>query len=126
MLNKFLQDNKGEFYFAFRLIVGVMFAMHGAEKLGLIGGGTVATGLMLVAGIIELVGGLAIVLGAYVEIVSVVAGLEMLYAFFTVHTKTGYNPLTNGGEVVLLYLAAFLVLATHGPGKWNAGNPGSK
>ncbi len=54
MLNKFLQDNKGEFYFAFRLIVGVMFAMHGAEKLGLIGGGTVATGLMLVAGIIAL------------------------------------------------------------------------
>jgi putative oxidoreductase len=89
-------------------------------------GGSSAEGLMLVAGIIELVGGLAIVLGTYVGYAAVIAGLEMIYALVTVHFSKGFNPLENGGEAALLYLAAFLVLATHGAGKWTVGSPGKK
>ena len=125
MLNKFLDNNKSEFYFAFRLIVGLMFALHGAIKLGLTGG-PVETGLMLLAGIIELVAGLAIVFGAYIGIAAVVAGLEMLYIVVFVFLPDGINPLETGAEVALLYLAAFLVLATVGAGKWTVGNPGMK
>ena len=125
MLNKFLDDKKSELYFVFRIIVGLMFALHGAVKLGLMGGSS-AEGLMLVAGIIELVGGLAIVLGTYVGYAAVIAGLEMIYVLGTVHFPNGFNPLENGGELALLYLAAFLVLATHGAGKWTVGNPGKK
>ena len=127
MLNKFLDDKKSELYFVFRIIVGLMFALHGAVKLGLMGD-PAAEGLYLVAGIIELVGGLAIVLGTYVGYAAVIAGLEMIYALVTVHffSERGFNPLENGGEVALLYLAAFLVLAIHGAGKWSVGNSGKK
>ncbi len=41
----------------------------------------------------------------------------MLVALFTQHFPRGANPLFNGGEPAVLFLAAFLVLATHGAGK---------
>jgi len=128
MLHKFLNDNKSNFYFVFRLIVGLMFALNGATKLGLMGG-SAQTGLLLLAGIIELVVGIAITLGAYVEIAAVLGGLELIYAFVSVHLPNGLNPLVNGGnngETALLYVAAFLVLAAYGGGKWTIGNPGKK
>jgi len=125
MLNKFLNNNKATFYFLFRVIVGLLFMIHGATKFGWIGGGSSVelVSLMGLAAIIEFFGGLLIVLGAYTVFAAVLGGLEMIYVYLTVHIPQGFNPLVNGGELALLFLAAFLVLATVGAGKlWSYDN----
>ena len=70
------------------------------------------------AGIIEFFGRLAILLGLFVSTVAAIAALEMLIAYFMAPIPNGYIPLTNGGEAAWLFLAAFLVLAAYGAGKY--------
>jgi len=112
-------------YFVFRVLVGLAFLLHGGQKLfgwfgGLAGDGIKVElfGLMGFAGIIEFFGGLAILLGIFVTWVALIAAIEMLIAYFTMHLPNGVLPLGNGGEPAWLFFAAFLVLLTHGAGKW--------
>ena len=119
MFQKFLRQNKDSFYLVFRLLVGFMFMLHGAQKLGILDGGFgfPSSGLMILASIIEFVGGLFILVGAFVEVAAFFGGITMIWAYLKVHAVNGWNPLLNKGELALLYLAAFLVLMTVGPGK---------
>ncbi len=119
MFQKFLKQNKDSFYLVFRLLVGFMFMLHGAQKLGILEGSFSfpSSGLMILASIIEFVGGILIVLGAFTEVAAFFGGITMIWAYISVHAGNGWNPLVNKGELALLYLAAFLVLMTLGPGK---------
>lgn len=124
MLNKFLDENKAQLYAIFRIVIGLLFAIHGAMKFGLIGGtfGLPEDPLMLIAGIVELFGGIAILLGTYVQVSSVLGAIVMIGALVMVHFPKGLMPVGgsgNGGEAALLFLVAFFVLATHGPGIWS-------
>jgi len=113
----FLKKNHDNLYFVFRVLVGLMFFMHGAQKmLGWFGGNKVTdlASFMGVAGVIELVGGLAILLGFFSRLGALAGSLVMLGALVQVHLPRGWNPLLNGGELPLLYLAAFLVVMAHG------------
>ena len=118
---KFFKKYENQLYFVFRVLVGLMFFMHGAQKLfGWFGGnGAELVSLMGLAGLIETLGGLLVVFGLFTRVTALVAGLEMLVAFFMAHFPQGWNPLINGGETALLYFAAFLVLLTQGPRKWS-------
>lgn len=113
-------------YLLFRVLVGLMFLMHGGQKLfgwfgGLAGdGASVAIlSLMGLAGIIEFIGGLAITLGFFSRAVATIAAVEMLVAFFLVHVPQGWVPLLNQGEPSLLYFAAFLIVIILGNRKWS-------
>src|SRR2546430_12901429 len=74
-------------YCIMRLIVGLMFACHGGQKmLGFPGGGHGgAQGLMLIGGIIELVGGLMIAFGFLTRLAAFVSAGEMAVAYLIVH-----------------------------------------
>jgi putative oxidoreductase len=107
-----------------RMAVGLLFLQHGLQKIfGLLGGfrgqpgATVPLGsLMGVSGVLELVGGLLLVLGFLTRPVALVLAGEMLTAFFLVHFPRGGWPLQNGGELPLLYAAIFLFFAGNGAG----------
>ncbi|MBI4919348.1 DoxX family protein [archaeon] len=106
----------------FRLLIGWMFFEHGSQKLfGWFGGKTVDSlaSLMGAAGVIEVVVGLAVVLGLFTRLASLLGAVEMLVAYFMMHFPKGWNPLTNYGEPALLYFAAFLVLYAWGAGKYS-------
>ncbi|MBI4149814.1 DoxX family protein [Candidatus Woesearchaeota archaeon] len=110
------------FYFVFRIFVGVMFFMHGAQKLfGWFSdnGSVKLVSLMGVAGVIEVVAGLAITLGLLTRLMALISAVQMVVAYFMVHFPQGWVPLQNKGELALLYFAAFLVLLWKGAGKWN-------
>jgi|TARA_Y100000310_G_scaffold38954_1_gene36588 putative oxidoreductase len=102
---------------------------HSIQKLfGMLGGNSVELfSLFWFAGIIEFFGGLSIALGLFTKIVASIAALEMLVAYFYAHVgildiftkKLQYIPILNGGELALLYFAAFLVLAIYGAKKWS-------
>lgn len=120
MLFYTLQKNQDGFYVVFRVLVGVLFFLHGAQKMGWTGGaGIPLAGLMGAAAVIEVIGGAALVLGLFVRPVAVITAAEMLVAYFMVHVSGGWNPLANKGEAALLFFAAFLVLLTQGAKKWS-------
>jgi len=105
-------------YALFRIVLGALFAMHGAQKLFGVLGGQQMTGnpLMLAAGIIEFFGGLMIALGVFAGWAAFLASGQMAYAYFTAHAPRGHWPIQNGGELALLYCFIFLYLASRGSG----------
>lgn len=107
-----------------RIIVGLMFACHGGQKiLGFPPGGHGAgEGLMLVGAWIELVCGLLIGLGLITRVAAFIASGEMAVGYFMMHvggapdTQAQFFPILNHGEVAVLYCWVFLFVFFHGPG----------
>lgn len=121
---KFAKRYSTGLYVAFRILLGLLFAQHGAQKLlgffGGLGGETAALfSLMWFAGIIELVGGLAIAVGLFTRLAGLIAGVEVLIAYFMVHAGNGLAPIVNKGELALLYFAAFLIVFAYGAKKFS-------
>jgi putative oxidoreductase len=116
------KNHKDKFYVVFRLLIGILFFQHGAQKLlgwfGGAGGGTVPfLSLFWFAGIIEIVGGLLIILGLFTRLAATVAALEMIVAYFKVHLPQGLAPIQNQGELALLFFASFLIIMVYGNGR---------
>ena len=119
MVKKGLGKYSNLFAFVFRVMVGLLFAQHGAQKLfGMFGGQAATFGSMFFfAGLIEFFGGLFIALGFITRLAASISALEMLIAYFMAHASKGLMPIQNGGELALVYFAAFLILIACGGGK---------
>jgi putative oxidoreductase len=109
-----------QLYALMRIVVGLLFACHGAQKLfGVLGGQQVAlASISGLAGVIEFVGGLMIAIGFLTGTVAFIASGEMAYAYFTAHMPRGSVPIQNGGELAVLYCFVFLYIAARGAGVW--------
>jgi putative oxidoreductase len=110
------------FYAVLRIVAGLMFAMHGSQKLLHWPAAKNAMSLdamMTVAGVIELVGGLMIALGLFASIAAFIAAGEMAVAYFMVHAPNAPLPIQNGGELAVLYCFLFLYIAAQGSGAWS-------
>lgn len=101
-----------------RIVAGFTFSMHGLQKLfGLLGGHRVQLlSLLGLAGVLESVGGLLILLGLFTRPVAFVLCGEMAVAYFKTHNPRGFWPATNGGELAVLYCFIFLLLMAAGAG----------
>lgn len=109
-----------------RIVAGFCFSLHGFQKiLGLFGGmgGSGATAAVLsvpwIAGILELVGGLLIMVGLFTSPVAFILSGEMAAAYFMAHAPKGALTVQNGGELAVLYCFLFLYFFTAGPGPWS-------
>jgi putative oxidoreductase len=116
--------NKEYFYLVFRVLVGLMFAQHGFQKVfgafgGINGQPAQLFSMMGAAGLIELLGGLAIAFGLFTRLAASISALEMLIAYSMAHVANGLFPIVNGGELALLYFAAFVALTAYGAGKYS-------
>jgi putative oxidoreductase len=111
-----------------RIVAGLMFAMHGTQKL--LGWPPMPPGmagplppLMMVAGGIELVCGLLVAVGFFTGIAAFIASGEMAVAYFMGHASHGpFWPLENKGELAVLYCFVLLFIAAHGAGIWSIDN----
>ena len=106
-----------------RIIAGLLFSMHGLQKLvgefgGMGGKGATAAfpSVLWWAGALETVGGLLIVAGLFTAPVAFVLCGEMAVAYFRSHAPRGLWPIRNGGELAVLYCFLYLYLSTAGPG----------
>jgi putative oxidoreductase len=107
---------------ALRIVFGLMFMQHGAQKLFAMLGREEAVELftqMGLAGVLELCGGLLIVLGLLTRPVAFVLAGEMAWAYFQAHFPRGWFPIENRGELPVLYCFAFLYLAARGGGSFS-------
>lgn len=109
-------------YALLRIVTGFLFACHGAQKVfGVLGGDKVPPGptLMFLAGVIELVAGVLIMVGLFTGIAAFLASGEMAVAYFKVHQPGGALPIQNGGEAAALFAFVFLYIAARGSGIWS-------
>ena len=109
-----------------RIVTAYMFLLHGMSKL--LGVPHVAMfdnlqlmSLMGFAGILELVGGILLLIGAFARPVAFVLSGEMAAAYFIAHASSGTPlvPMLNQGEAAVLYCFIFLYLAVAGAGAWS-------
>jgi putative oxidoreductase len=110
---------------ATRILVGIMLACHGAQKvLGAFGGvpeGVPAL-IVWVAGPIELIGGALLAAGLFTRGAGFLMSGLMAFAYFLGHASKGFWPILNGGELAIAYCWVSLYLAAQGPGAWALDN----
>ena len=111
-------------YAVFRMVFGILFIMHGLQKLagmfGGMGGGSVPlASLFGVAGLIECVAGTLILIGLFTRPAAFLASGMMAYAYFTVHLPMAPWPIMNGGEQAVMNCFAFLYMSARGSGPWS-------
>ena len=111
---------------ATRLIFGLAFAQHGAQKLlgwfadPAKGGMQIPAGsLPWFAGVLELGGGLLLAVGLFARPVAFLLAGLMAVAYFMAHAPRGFWPILNKGEPAVLYCFAFLLLWAVGPGRYS-------
>lgn len=118
----FLKPFESQIYAAMRIVVGFLFACHGAQKvLGLFGGAPAEAPAAIIwtAGPIEFVGGILIAIGAFTGLAAFICSGQMAVAYFLAHQNRGLLPIQNGGELAVLYSFVFLVIAVKGAGTWS-------
>jgi putative oxidoreductase len=76
------------------------------------------SGLMLVSGLLELVGGILIILGLFTRVTAFVLAGFMAVAYFMAHAPQGFFPILNQDELAIMYCFVFLYLAAAGGGKY--------
>ncbi|HEX6737593.1 MAG TPA: DoxX family protein [Vicinamibacteria bacterium] len=108
-----------------RILVGILFTCHGAQKvLGAFGGvppGSPAL-IVWVAGLIELIGGVMLAVGLFTRSVAFLSSGLMAVAYFMAHAPQGFWPIKNGGELAVVYCWLFLCMAALGPGAFALDN----
>src|SRR5437763_17193890 len=105
-----------------RLIVGLLVASHGGQKIlnfppG--GHGMPQEAMGMIGAWIELVGGFMIAFGFLARLGAFFAAGEMAVAYFMVHAKMGYFPIQNHGEPAVLFCWFSLFVVFHGAGRWS-------
>lgn len=111
-------------YALLRIMAGFMFSFHGAQKiLGILTDFMPPVGSQLwFGGIIELLGGLALMLGVKTRWVAFICSGLMAVAYFQFHWKFQFGPqffpAVNKGELAALYAFVFLYISCRGGVKW--------
>ena len=110
-----------------RIVIGFLFLQHGSAKLLGIPHVVMFDGLQLfsligVAGILELVGGILILIGLCTRFTAFILSGEMAFAYFLAHAGAGPLPMLNGGELAVVYCFVFLYLAFAGAGAFSIDN----
>jgi len=109
-----------------RIVSAYLFLLHGSAKLlglpALANRGTVPLiSVSGVAGILELAGGILLMLGLFTRPVAFLLSGEMAFAYFIGHASRGgaLAPILNGGDAAVLYCFVFLYIAAAGGGSWS-------
>jgi putative oxidoreductase len=105
-----------------RIMAGLLFLEHGMVKMfGFPAGPGLfhLPPLFMVAGLIEVIGGVLMVLGLFTRPAAFIMSGEMAVAYVIGHLPHGFLPLANRGEPAILYCFIFLYIAAAGGGAWS-------
>jgi putative oxidoreductase len=118
---------------ALRIVTAFLFLQHGTAKLLHVPHLQMFDGLPLlslfgIAGMIEIGGGLLVLVGWFTRPAAFILSGEMAVAYFHSHVPLGHflSPLLNQGESAVLFCFIFLLLSVAGPGAWSVDTTGSR
>lgn len=104
---------------ALRIIAALLFIEHGTQKLFGFPPSTMEGSLpplLLAAALLELVGGILILIGLFTRPVAFILSGQMAFAYFLSHAPKSFFPAINGGDAAILFCFIFLFFVTSGPG----------
>ena len=115
---KFLDNFQEQIYAIFRIVTGFLFIWHGTQKFFNfpLEFPWPLNPLLYAAGVIELVAGLLIMVGFFTRPVAFVASGTMAAAYWIAHGLKDIFPITNGGELAIMFCFGFLLIASRGAG----------
>ena len=126
----FMKRWEGETYALMRIMVGFLFLWHGMQKLlgfpPLPEGVAVPAFVTWIAGPIELVGGLLVMIGLQTRWAAFLCSGLMAFAYWMGHGTHALLPIVNQGELAAAYCFVFLYIAAHGAGRWSVDGPRSR
>ena len=103
-----------------RIMTGLLFLEHGTQKLfAFPGPGPALTTLLVVQALLELVGGILILIGLFTRPVAFILAGDMAVAYFMAHEPKSFFPAISGGDAAILYCFVFLYLFVAGGGVWS-------
>ncbi len=107
-----------------RIASAYMFILHGTAKFfsfPVAMGSGAPSGIYLAAAILEVGGGILLLLGLLTRPVAFILSGQMAVAYFMAHASQGNTlfPIANGGESAALFSFVFLYLAAAGGGAWS-------
>ena len=103
-----------------RIIAALLFIEHGAQKFfGFPSAGSALDPLHVVQGVLELGGGILLLIGFYTRIVAFILSGDMAVAYFMAHAPTSVFPLATGGQLAVLFGFVFFYLFVAGGGLWS-------
>jgi putative oxidoreductase len=108
-----------------RIVAALLLIEHGTQKLfgfpAPPAGGFPATfSLIWVAAVLELAGGLLLLVGLFTRPVAFLLSGELAFAYWIAHAPRSPFPVLNGGDAAILYCFIFLYIAAAGGGAWSA------
>jgi putative oxidoreductase len=119
----FLKPYTAQLLSVLRVMSGLLFLQHGTAKFLSIPvtkmSGVAPLSMSGAAGLIELVGGVLIVIGLFTRPLAFLLSGTMAVAYFYAHFPRGFFPILNGGELSALYCFVFLFVAAAGGGAWS-------
>lgn len=107
-----------------RIVTALIFMLHGTQKL--LGfpappqtGMPPLLSLFGIGAVLELIGGLLILIGLFTRPVALILAGEMAVAYWMFHAPQSMYPVLNGGDAAILYCFVFLLFVFTGPGAWS-------
>ena len=105
-----------------RIVVALLFILHGTQKIIGFPASDMSPPIMSLfglAGIIEIIAGLLVLVGFYTRPAAFIASGEMAVAYWMAHAPSNLFPAMNGGDAAILFCFVFLYLVFSGPGAWS-------
>ena len=121
-MQPFMSSFNSKCYALMRIVAGFLFLWHGAQKLFGIPipvPGEVPAFITYIAGPIELIGGILVMIGLFTRQAAFLASGLMAAAYWMGHGTKALLPLQNQGELAVLYCFVFLFISTQGGGIWS-------
>lgn len=113
-----------------RIVTGLVFLQHGTQKLLGFPAGEMPQPELLslfgIGGLLELVGGVLIILGLFTRPVAFVMSGMMAVAYWMFHAPASVYPIQNGGELAIMFSFVFLYFVFSGPGAFALDNARSR
>ena len=108
-----------------RIVTALLFMEHGTAKLLNFPASEMHPPLFSIfglAGVIEIVGGILVLIGFWTRPVAFLLSGQMAIAYWMVHAPQNFFPVNNGGDAAVLFCFVFLYLVFAGPGAFAMDN----
>ena len=120
-LDNLLDGREEQAYALLRIVTGFLFIWHGTQKLFNFPAEFPypLNPLMYSAGVIEMIGGVLVMIGLFTRPTAFICSGTMAAAYWMAHGMNSLFPIINHGELAALFCFAFLYIAVRGAGIWS-------